>query len=48
MISNKCPKCGYDPQKDKEKEKQNIREGKFKLEDLVTATKRIEPKLWKN
>ena len=19
MISNKCPKCGYDPQKDKEK-----------------------------
>ena len=46
MMLDKCPKCGYDPNKNLEKEKDNAMKGKFKIEDIITATKSILPDIW--
>ena len=46
MISGKRPKCGYDPNRDLEKEKENARHGKFAIEDIVEATKKVIPDIW--
>ena len=46
----KCPKCGYDPDRNIEMEKakalQQERDGNWSIEDVLKATKSILPGLW--
>ena len=46
MIFDKCPKCGYDPNRDLEKEKENARQGKFTIDEIIKATKKVFPDIW--